>query len=107
MQFVAKNAVPLGNVLESSLGAGLANRFAVTSGILRLWPAILPRHLSENCRPTMLEGGILTIEVLSPSHHFDLRWSSPCILRRLRQEFGNKVRRLSIVLADCPAMNSG
>lgn len=101
----------VGNILESSLSAGLAKRFAVTSAIMNLWyspcdispsgeTAVLPRHLADNCTPTMLVDGVLTVECLSPSFLYDLRWDSPGILRRLRQEVGSKVRKLNLLLAD-------
>jgi hypothetical protein len=97
MPYAAKNIVQLGNILESSIGAGLIRRFAITSRILNLWPAILPRHLAENCIPTQLVNGVLTVETPSSSYSFDLRCESSNIIARLHQEFGNKVRKLSII----------
>jgi hypothetical protein len=93
-----KGEATLGNILAASLGSQLTKRFEVASSILNLWPAILPRHLAENCKPSMLIKGVLTVECLSPSYLFDLRCESPNILARLRARVGNKVHRLHLVL---------
>jgi len=99
----------LGNILETTIEAGLAKQFAVSSVVRELWyspgdisrlgeTALLPSHLRETCRPSMLVNGVLTIECLSPSFMFDLRWDSKDILARLRARVGNKVRKLNLVL---------
>jgi len=89
----------IGDILETSnLAPQLAKRFEVSSGLLYLWPAILPRYLAEACKPVMLANGVLTVETLSPSYSFDLRCESPNILARLRDRLGIRVRRLNIVL---------
>jgi hypothetical protein len=92
----------LGKILTDTIVTPLLKRYELTSVIEELWLAILPRHLAENCRPVMLTGGVLTVETLSPSYSYDLRCESSAILARLHQSFGNKVRKLNIVLAESP-----
>jgi hypothetical protein len=88
----------IGGILQSGLAPQLAKQFEDARAVLNLWPAILPRHLADTCKPAMLVKGVLTVECLSPSHLYDFHWDSKSILARLRAHVGNKVRRLNLVL---------
>lgn len=77
--------------LMKSLGLGERLR---QEEILRAWEGIVGTFIASHSAPTHLQAGVLTVQVLQPTMHYELDrvWKRK-ILEKLREEFGSKIVR--------------
>jgi len=74
-------------------GLGLNERLQEEQ-VLQLWKEIVGDFIASHSSPTKLKGGILYVQVLQPTVHYELdRIWKPQILKKLKKRFGAKVIR--------------
>ncbi len=79
---------------------GLSSRYEAASRLNEAWSQLLPVEMIRRCRIADLAGGILTVEVDSPSYMYELRISSQQIVEHLKEQCPEaKLRAMKIVLA--------
>jgi predicted nucleic acid-binding Zn ribbon protein len=68
--------------------------------IIAAWKGIVGDFIAQHSHPERLVGGILQVRVLQPSVRYELdRTWKPEILRKLREQFGEKtIRDLKFIL---------
>jgi len=62
--------------------------------IQEAWAAIVGDFLAQHSRPTALKNGVLIVQVLQPSVHYELErvWKSE-VLQKLKARFGARALR--------------
>lgn len=83
----------LDGVLEKLMKKlGLAERVREEE-ITRAWSDTVGDWIAQHSSPSRLRQGVLHVQVLQPTIHYELDRSKPEILRKLRERFGAKTIR--------------
>lgn len=85
---------PVDGLLGKALqGLGLGSRVQEAE-VLTAWREVVGEFIAEHSKPSRLKEGILYVQVLQPTIHFELErnWK-PQILQKLRDRFGARVVR--------------
>ncbi len=87
-------ALPVGDILGALLPTlGLDNRIK-EADILAAWTGIVGEFIARHSKPERLVAGTLQIRVIQSSVRYELdRTWKPEIIRKLREQFGEKVIR--------------
>ncbi len=89
-----KQARPVGEVMTRYVkDLGLTERVD-HEAVKKAWRSIVGDFLADHSEPVRLKRGVLIVQVLQPSVHYELdRNCKPTILKRLQEQFGAKLIR--------------
>lgn len=90
---------PIAQALEKTMGSlGLSNRFSEEQ-VFAAWGEMVDEFVANNAKPVSLARGVLRIQVLNSSVHYELDRMRGLILRRMQERFGAKeIRDVRFVL---------
>lgn len=62
-----------------------------------VWRQLAGDFVANHCEPVSLRNGELSLRVVQPAMRFHLEQMRPVLLKRLREEFGDKLRSVRFV----------
>lgn len=80
------DAAGLGQVAQQFLDGQVSPRQAVFSEVAEAWNQMLPDELARHCEIVDISGGLLKVQVDSPSYMYELQLCSSELLGELQQQ---------------------
>ena len=94
------DATGLGQVARQFLDGQISPRQAVFSEVAESWSDMLPGELGRHCEIVDISGGLLKVQVDSPSYMYELQLCSSELLDELRRHCPRaRLTRIKFVVA--------
>jgi len=94
------SALGLGQIAQQLMDRQISPRQAVFSDVAETWSRMLPAELSRHCEIVDISGGLLKVQVDSPSYMYELRLCSSELLEELQQHCRKaRLTRIKFVVA--------
>ncbi|MHC4366240.1 MAG: DciA family protein [Planctomycetota bacterium] len=79
------SAFGLGQIAQQLMDRQISPRQAVFSEVAETWSQMLPVELSRHCEIADISGGLLKVQVDSPSYMYELQLGTSELLEELQQ----------------------